>query len=101
MANAGSVSINEILLAFSKCDPFPQPVYIRRVKEHILAERFGSFAPYASKYSLTNTVQRMVETGCAERSGSKPPYFFEATSYGIYRLTEEGHRSLRGCHKIT
>jgi hypothetical protein len=64
------------------------------VKERILAERFGSFAPYVSEYSLTNTVQRNVETRCADRSGSNPPYYFEATDYGRYRLTEEGHARL-------
>jgi predicted restriction endonuclease len=41
----------------------------------------------------------MVETRCAQRSGSKPPYLFEATGYGVrdglYQLTHDGHAHLQ------
>ena len=84
-------NLDEILLAFSQCEGFPERVRPLAVKLRILSDRGGSYAPHPSLYLLDNSIQGTLERGSHGREWSHPPYYFYGVTRGVYELTREGH----------
>lgn len=85
-------NLDEILLACSRCEGFPERVRPRDVKRRIWSDRGGFYL--SSRYNFDNSIQGTMERSAPNRAYSHPPYYFEAVAHGLYRLTQDGYARL-------
>ena len=87
-------NLDEILLASSRCEGFPERVHIHDVKRRILSDHGGTYAPHPSLYIFQSSIQGTMERSAPNRRHSRPPYYFYGIAWGVYRLLDEGHARL-------
>ena len=94
MAGADTVSLDEILLAFSRCSGFPAEVLIGDVKKLILYDRLGSIGGKKNLYSFQQSIQGTMKRSAPNRRYHHPPYYFYGVKRSVYRLSEDGYARL-------
>ena len=94
MRTRWNITLDEILIAFSRCPGYPESVRIPDVKSLIRQDRSLSFDSEKQLNSFLNTIQGTMERSAPNRHYSHPPYYFYGVVRGVYRLLEDGHARL-------